>query len=445
METLSGWQPSSHPVAAGWYAPDEPQEEARRRRVVITGVGVVAPSGVGADAMWRLLVGGESAVRAVEGFDVAEYPVRIAGQIPGFVARDFMPAERAAGMDRLGHLAAAATRLAVDDARLPRALAASSRTGLFFGTAAGPVGLWEKQVAAFTREGLGAVRPTFPMFASPHCAAAQCANELGVRGPIATFCCDCPSGVDAVIAAYRQIAGGTIDAALAGGADAPITPLVFAAFARSGMLAADGEAPGAACRPFDRRRAGFVLAEGGAMLVLESAERAAARGARVYGEILGAGCLRDRPTYVGETDTAGEGYVAAISQALDDAELEIDDVDFVNAHAPGVPMTDLAEARALTALLAGSGHTMPVTSIKGALGHPLAAAGVLQVASTLLAFERGEIPPTLNCVDLDPECDLDVVRGRSRRTSVRRALVTSHGFGGNTTSLVLDAARPLLS
>jgi 3-oxoacyl-[acyl-carrier-protein] synthase II len=414
-----------------------PHGATRRRRVVITGIGVVAPSGIGTEALWEHLITGRSAVRMIEGFDVSAHPVKIAAQVPSFNARHFLGPAKARGLGRFCHLSMAATRLAVRDARPPEGMLATPRTGLYLGTSAGAIQVGEDQAEIFHERGPAGVRPTFAFAISPHSAATQSASEFGICGPIETICSDCPSGLDAVATAYRRIASGALDCALAGGADAPITPMLLAGFGRAGVLATGTAAPESASRPFDRKRSGFVLAEAGVMLVLEEAELAAARGARIYGEILGAGTGRDRPTYIGDGDPSGQGYLAAAELAMQESSLDPVEIGVVNAHAPGVPRTDLAEIRALRALFGAAGRDVAVTSIKGGLGQPLAASGVLQLASTLLTFEHGWIPPTINCEELDPECDLDIVRGNPRRLTARHALVMSHGIGGNTTALVV--------
>jgi 3-oxoacyl-(acyl-carrier-protein) synthase len=409
--------------------------EARlaRRRVVVTGIGVVAPSGLGKDALWSLLVDGGSAVRRVEGSGW------IAGQIPPFHASDFFAVRRLRGAGRVSRLAAVATRLAVDDARLPPRSLEYGRAGLFLGTAAGHIDVVEEQARVFHTRGVGGVRPRFPLYASPHAAAGLVANAFHVGGPTSTFSSDCPSGLEAVAAAARQIGEGVVDVMLAGGADAPLTPMLFGGFARSGMLALLVDDAERAARPFDAERAGFVLAEAGAMLVLETAEHADARGAHVYGEILGAGAGRDRSASVGVVDPSGRSYLGAGTQALRQARLAPADVGHVSAHAPGLPTTDLAEARGLEALLGDSARHVPVSSIKGALGHPLAAAGILQIAAALLAFERGVVPPTRNCDVIDPACHLAVVRATPRTTPAGAALVTSHGLAGDVTALLVGA------
>lgn len=409
------------------------------RRIVVTGVGLVAPSGIGGDALWSVLRRGESCVRPICRFDVSQYPVRIAAQVPEFRPRHFMTALKARTASRFCQLTLAASRLAVEDARVPSPVLASARAGLFLGTSAGPAQVGEDQGALFREHGPGGVHSTLPFVLSPHSASAMAASEFGIIGPIVTLSSECPAGLDAVVAGARQIATGSLDVAVVGGADAPLTPVLFAGFARSGVLAETNDDPGHASRPFDRQRAGFVLGEAGAVLVIEERRRALERGARIYGELLGFGAGRDRPTYVGDQSPTGRAFLLAATSALADAALAPGEVDHVSAHAPGVPMTDLAELRALRALFSASARRPVVTSVKGSLGHPLAAAGVLQIAASLFALRDGVAPPTVNCDEPDPECQLDVVRGRERVQPLHTALVTAHGFGGNTTAVVVGA------
>ncbi len=263
------------------------------------------------------------------------------------------------------------------------------------------------------------------------------AADLGIGGPIVTLSSECPAGLDAVVSGARQIAAGQLDVAVVGGADAPLTPILFAGFARSGVLAADNARPDRAARPFDRDRAGLVLGEGAAMLVLEDERRAIARGARIYGQFLGFGSGRDRPTYVGDANPSGRAFRLAAAAALGDAGLDPSRIDHVSSHAPGVATTDLAEMRALAAIFGSARRRPAVTSIKGTVGHPLAAAGVLQTAIALLSLRDGVVPPIVNCEHVDRECTLDLVRGRPRVTPQRTALITAHGFGGNTTAAVV--------
>ena len=411
--------------------------EQTGRRVVVTGIGVIAPSGIGIDALWDVLRRGEVTARPITRFDVSEYPVRSAAQVPEFRPRRFMTALKARTASRFCHLTFAASRLAVDDARVSPGDLESSRTGFVLGSSLGPAQVGEDAGASFREHGPCGVRRTLPFAVSPHSASAMAAAELGIAGPIVTLSSECPAGLDAVVSGARQIAAGHLDVAVVGGADAPLTPVLFAGFARSGVLARDAESPGLAARPFDRERAGLVLGEAAAMLVVEERRRALARGARIYGELLGFGSGRDRPTYVGDPDPSGRAFRLAAMAALAEAGLEPSAIDHVSAHAPGVPMTDLAEMRALGTLFAGGVRRPAVTSIKGALGHALAAAGVLQTIAALLALRDGIAPPTASCDRLDPECELDVVRGRPRIAPLERALVTAHGFGGNTTAAVI--------
>jgi 3-oxoacyl-[acyl-carrier-protein] synthase II len=422
----------------GWLAGRGPVAGApERRRVVVTGLGIVAPSGVGAEVMWNVLRSGVGTVRPITRFDVSEYPVRIAAEVPDFRPRQFMTALKARTASRFCQLTIAAARLAVEDAHVGALALSSPRAGLFLGTSEGPAQVAEDQGALFREHGPVGVHRTLPFTLSPHSASAMAASEFGIVGPIVTLSSECPAGLDALVAGARQIAAGELDVAVVGGADAPITPILFAGFARSGVLAGDNDHPGHAARPFDRHRTGLVLGEAGAMLVLEEQEHALCRGARIYGELLGFGFGRDRPTYVGDPSPSGRAFFLAAASALDDARLDPRAVSHVSAHAPGVPMTDLAEMRALRSLFGATRGGPVVTSVKGVLGHPLAAAGVLQTAAALLALRDGVAPPTANCDDLDAECALDVVRGSERPMALRTALVTAHGFGGNTTAVVV--------
>lgn len=439
MEGSALLEPTSIPALRLDRPFPEPRPPAARR-VVVTGVGLVASSGIGLDALWQCLLDGGSTVRPVSSFDVSDYAVQIAAQVPDFRPRDFMTGIRARGGGRYCQLAVAATRLAVEDARMREDALASSRAGLFLGTASGAAELYEAQSLVFQRRGPGSVGRTFPLVASPHAAAALAASDWGIVGPVLTISTECPAGLDAVVHATRAIRSGSIDVAVAGGADAPLTPLLFAGFARCGLLSAENDTPATAARPFDRRRAGFVLGEGGAMLMLESAEHARARGARILGTILGGGVARARPTFLGDVDPTGQGFALAGRQALVEADRSVDDVDLVCAHATGIQMTDLAESHGLRTLFGARRSRIPVMSMKGALGHPLAAAGILQIATSLRAIATGQVPATRNCEQVDPGCGLDVVHGAVRRQSVRTALVESHAFGGNTTSILLGGA-----
>jgi 3-oxoacyl-(acyl-carrier-protein) synthase len=409
--------------------------------VVVTGLGVVAPTGIGPEPLWEALVGGRSAVRGAEG-PLAAHGMPFAAPVVGFQPRDFMPAAKVRLRGRLCQLVTAASRLAVADARIPAPCLASSRAGVFVGSSAGPVATWEHQHALFRRRGRASFRPTFPIAISPNFPAAESASDFGVTGPIQTVASDCPSGLDALSIACRLIRAGEIDVALAGGGDAPLTPMLLAAGTCSGLFAHAHRNPEQVSRPFDRDRTGFVIGEGAAMLVLQSFEHALATGAHVYGEILGIGAGRDGAEYVGVSDPTGRGYAAATDAVLADAGYPPEAIDVVSAHASGIPTADLAEARGLAAALGTHGRRVAVTSIKGVVGHPLAAAGTLQVASSLLALERGEVPPTANCDVLDAGCELNVVRGVPRRVAASTALVLSHGFAGNSTALLLGAHPP---
>ncbi len=406
------------------------------RRVVVTGLGIIAGSGAGPDALWAHLIDGRSASRPLSRFEVSDHGVQIAVEVPDFRPRDFMTAAKARSAGRFSQLTIAAARLAVEDARMPLSSLASPRAGFFVGTAMGAVGVSEEQSADFHERGARSIDRSFPFCASPHSAATLAASDYAIGGPVASLCSECPAGLDAVATAWGRLRSGELDVALAGGADAPLSPVLFTGYARAGVLATDVGPPDACGRPFDRRRSGFVLGEAGALLALESLEHARARGARIYGELAGFGYGRDRPTFVPTANPTGEGILAAALGALEASHLAPFDLELVSAHANGLRSTDLAEIRALRTLLGSRRGSVPVTSIKGALGHPLAAAGVLQLAAALLTLSHGIVPVTRNCDDLDLECDLDVVRRAPRLARVATALATAHGFGGSTTAVI---------
>lgn len=397
-----------------------------RRRVVITGAGVVSPLGAGAEPFWDALAQGRSGVDVVE--------IEAVGAIPAFPvtagedARERFGQRDARRMDRSGRLAAVAAALALEDAGDPDV--PPERLGVSIGSVHGGAETLLEAHRALLERGADRVGPlAIPSSLANHpCAAA--ARALGARGPSSAPSTACAAGADAIGAALGMIRDGRADVVVAGGADAPLSPLVVAGYIRVGALNRDPSAVERACRPFDRTREGFVMGEGAGLLVLEEREHALARGARIHAELAGYGCSCDagHPT---DPDPTGEWPAHAISEALDDANLTTEDVGYVNAHATSTPAGDLAEARALVrAGLAGA----TVSSTKSAHGHGLGAAGGIEAVATLLAFARDLLPATLNLEDPDPDAPFDhVLAPRSAR--VDAAISNSFGFGGHNTCL----------
>lgn len=411
------------------------------RRVVITGMGVIAPTGIGIDSLWGALVGGRSSISRIASFDATSYPTQIAGQCSSFDPSDYLSASRARRLGRFCQIAVGCAQLAVADAELAgRNGGLGTNTGIFIGTACGATHVVEEQFAVFQDKGYRRVNPMLAPMASPQAAASQIAAELNAKGPILTVSSDCPAGIDALGWAAREIAAGSLSCALAGGVDTPITPLLMIAFNRTGSLSVRNDAPESASRPFDRDRDGFVISEGAALFVLETLEEAMKRNARIYGEILGIGWGTDPSSEFGRAIAPG-GFASAMANALRSAARPRDEVSFISAHAPAIPATDLAEACAIEDVFGTCASAPAVTSIKGAIGQALAAGSALQVASALHGMQRMTVPPTVNCDELDASCRIDVVRGAAREARPGLVLVNSHGFGGNNSTVALHVAE----
>jgi 3-oxoacyl-[acyl-carrier-protein] synthase II len=410
-----------------------------RRRVVITGMGIVAPTGVGIEPLWNALVEGRSYVTRITRFDASTYPSQIAAQCDWFDPLAYLSSTRARRLGRFCQMAVATAKLAMGDAGIAHAKGGlGPETGIFIGTACGASHIIEEQLAILRDKGYRRLHPMVAPMASPQVAASQVAAELEACGPILTVSSDCPAGIDAIGWAMREIASGNLERAIAGGVDTPVTPLLLIAFNRAGALSVRNDQPACASRPFDQARDGFVLAEGGALFVLESLEAARARGAKVYGELLGLGWGTDPSSEFGRAIEPA-GFEAAMRHGLLSADLTPADIDLVCAHAPGIPATDVAEACAIESLFGTAVAGVSVTSIKGCVGQPLAAGPGLQLATALTAIATEVVPPTVNCDDPDPRCALNIVRGEPTPRHIRVAMVNAHGFGGNNTSMIVGA------
>ena len=389
---------------------------AAPRRVVVTGIGVVSPAGTGLDAFWKGLqtTPQNRRERRVDDFDPAPW-------LSGKQARHF---------DRFTHFAVAAADMALEDCGgLPGVDPA--RAGVQLGTGIGGVGTLETQVGVLAARGPGRVSPfTIPMV-MPNAGAAAVSLRHGLQGPCETLTTACAAGTHSVAAGARMVADGRCDLVLAGGAESSMTPTTVAAFTVMTALSRSGLS-----RPFDTGRDGFCIAEGAAVLVLEERGAALARGARIYGEVLGAASTCDAH-HMTAPSPGGVGAAACMRLALDDAELAPGDIRAVNAHGTSTPLNDAAEATAVAAVF-GPG-AVPVSSIKGVTGHGLGAAGALEAASVLLSFVHRELPPTLGTTDVDPELEIDVVLA-PRAWEPGPTISNSFGFGGHNGSLVLGPA-----
>ncbi|BDE07030.1 3-oxoacyl-[acyl-carrier-protein] synthase 2 [Vulcanimicrobium alpinum] len=402
-------------------------------RVAVTGIGVVTPLGIGIDAFWEGVLSERVAVAPITRFDTAGYRTRIAAQIDAFEPRAFLTAKRLNWTDRFSQFSIAAARLALEDAGY-NASAASGDVGVYLGSALGGLAFADEQHDVFRERGLDAVKPLLAISVFGGAATCNVAIEFGLRGPTVANGNSCASGAVAIGDAFRAITRGDVRAALAGGVEAPLSPLVFGAFTVIRAMSERNDAPQAASRPFDRGRDGFVMAEGAGVLLLERLADARARGARVYGEIAGYGLTNDA-YHMSAPRPDGAMNADAMRRALDEAHAAPADVDLVNAHGSGTPLGDRCETVALETLFGERAASVPVTATKGQHGHALGATGAWEAALSLLALVHQTVPRSVNTDDADPACNLALTRTRLERR-LRTVLSNSAGFGGINAALV---------
>jgi 3-oxoacyl-[acyl-carrier-protein] synthase II len=406
------------------------------RRVVVTGIGCVTPIGTGVEGLWQGLQARRSAVRGITRFDPSPFRSRIAAEVPDFRPQDFLDEKRARRYDRYSQLAVTAAGLAVADAALALEREDRDRIGAVMGSALGGVAHAEQQAGVYAAEGLRGVDPMLALSVFGGAASCNIAIEFGVTGPNSTNAMSCASGTIAVGDAFRAIRDARADVMLAGGAEAPLAPLCFGAFAVIRAMSTRNGDPGTASRPFDVARDGFVMGEGAAVLVLEERSRALARGAPIVAEILGAAVTNDA-YHMTAPRPDGSQAARCVTLALADAHVSPAEVDYVNAHGSSTPLNDLTETRALREAFGEHAARLCVSGTKGYYGHPLGASGAIEAAVTALALARGWLPPTLNLSSRDPACDLDYLAGDGATREAEVAVSNSFGFGGINAAVVL--------
>lgn len=413
-----------------------PADPGATRRVVITGIGAITPIGSGRDGLWAGIRRGQSASRRITRFDPGEFRSQVATEIDDFDPGAYMDAKKARRLDRFSQLAIAASRQALADAGLDRGDGPDRHTAVYLGSALGGVAFAEEQHQRYLQQGSHAVDPTLALGVFGGAGATNVALEFGLRGPTIGNANSCASGLIAIGEAFRLIRAGGAAMALAGGAEAPLAPLTFGAFARIRALTTLNEPPERACRPFDRERGGFLMGEGAGILILEEARHALGRGARPYAEVLGYGTTNDAYHVTAPLPTGCEA-ARAITLALREARVAPGEVGYANAHATGTPLGDVAEARALR--LAFGDHTdhLSVSTTKGLHGHALGASPAIETAITALALHCGWLPPTANLADPDPDCRVRHVDQAGEDRQINVAVKNAFGFGGINASLVL--------
>jgi len=406
-----------------------------RRRVVVTGLGTVTPIGHGSRGLYEGLRRERSAIDRLTRFDPGPFNCKIAAEVRDFDPAAYLEPKRLRRLDRYSQFGVACARMAIADANLALAEENRDAIGCFVGSALGGAAFAEEQHGVFMTQGIHRVRPTLALSVFAGAASCNIAIEFDLRGPSSANSDSCSSGAIAIGEAFRTVRDGYADLMLAGGVEVPLTPLIFGAFAVIRAMSTRNDEPARACRPFDRGRDGFVMAEGAALLVLEELEHARRRGAPIYGEVLGYGTSNDAHHMTAPLPS-GTQAARAMRSALEEAGLPPEAVDYVNAHASGTPLNDATETLAIKQVLGDHAYRVPISGTKAMHGHALGATGAIEAASCMLTLRHAYLPPTLNLEDPDPACDLDYIPGRGREVAVRHILSNSFGFGGINASLV---------
>ena len=404
-------------------------------RVVVTGVGAVAPNGIGIESFWQNIIHGVSGIAPITRFDASRHDVRIAGEVKGFDPLQWLEKKEVRKMDRFIHYAVAAAQMAYDDSGLKVTDDNCERIGVFVGTGMGGIPALEESHKVLLEKGPGRISAFFIPSIITNLASGQISMRFGMKGPNSCVCTACATGNHAIGDSFRIIQRGDADVMLAGGAEAVITPLTIGGFCSMKALSTRNDEPTRASRPFDKDRDGFVMGEGSGLMVLESLEHARRRNARIYAEIVGYGMSADA-YHITQPAPEGEGAVRSMRLTLADAKVAPSQVDYINAHGTSTPAGDVNETLAIKTVFNEHARSVAISSTKSMTGHLLGAAGGIESVITVLTIHHGLLPPTINHDTPDPECDLDYVPNEARRADVRYALTNSFGFGGTNASLL---------
>lgn len=412
------------------------RHDALHKRVVITGLGVVSPIGIGVDAFWESLVSGRSGIGPITRFDASDFPSQIAGEVKGFDPLEYLESKEVRKLGTFIQFAVAASREAKSDAGLEINAHNGERVGVHIGAGIGCLPTIEEQHKRLLERGPRRITPFFIPKLIINMASGYVSILFGAKGPNSASVTACATGLHSISEAFFCVRYGRADVMFAGGAESVITPLAVGGFCAMRALSTRNDEPEKASRPFDAERDGFVIAEGAGIVVLESLEHARARGARIYAELLGAGMSGDA-YHLTAPDPTGDGAVRAMKAALEDAGLIPDEIEHINAHGTSTQLNDKIETIAIKSLFKERAQKIPITANKSMVGHLLGGAGGVETVAAVLAMDRGVIPPTINYEHRDEECDLDYVPNVARRTQIRTTLSNSFGFGGTNVSIVL--------
>ncbi|WP_088005714.1 beta-ketoacyl-ACP synthase II [Indiicoccus explosivorum] len=409
------------------------------RRVVITGIGAVSPVGNSAEESWESVKAGKSGIGPLSRLDPAEFPAKVSAEVKDFNIEDYIERKEARKMDRFTHYALAASIMAMKDASLELDEETALRTGVWIGSGIGGMETIEKQHDILNERGYRRTSPFFVPMIIPDMASGQVSIYFGAKGINSCTVTACASGTNSIGDAFKVIQRGDADVMITGGAEAPITRLAVAGFSSNTALTTNAD-PDSASRPFDKNRDGFVIAEGAGILILEEYDHAKARGAKIYGEIIGYGSTGDAH-HITAPAPGGEGAARAMAQAIEDAGIGPEQIGYINAHGTSTAYNDLYETMAVKEVFGEHAYRLGMSSTKSMTGHLLGAAGGIEAVFSVLALKEGIMPPTINLAEPDPECDLDYVANSAREKELDFVMSNSLGFGGHNASLVFKKAE----
>ena len=406
-----------------------------KRRVVITGIGAISPVGNTAEESWEAVINGKSGVGPLTRLDSEQFPVKVAAEVKDFNIEDYIERKEARKMDRFTHYALAASIMAMKDAGLEELdEELKLRTGVWIGSGIGGMETHEQQFLTFQERGYRRVSPFFVPMMIPDMASGQVSIHFGAKGINSCTVTACASGTNSIGDAFEVIRRGDADVMITGGAEAPITTMAVAGFCANKALSLNPD-PTQASRPFDAERDGFVIGEGAGIVILEEYEHAVKRGAKIYAELIGYGSTGDAH-HITAPAPEGEGAARSMMQAIEEGGISPDKIDYINAHGTSTPYNDQFETMAAKTVFGDHAYKLAISSTKSMTGHLLGAAGGLEAIFTVKALQEGILPPTMNYVNADPECDLDVVPNEARKANIEYAMSNSLGFGGHNATLI---------
>ena len=410
-------------------------------RVVVTGLGMLTPLGIGVEPTWQGIIAGKSGIGPITSFDTSGFETTIAGEIPEFQPQQYMSPKLIKRMDRFVQMAVAAAVMAMEDAGLQITPELQPQIGAIVGCGLGGLATIEKYHKVLLERGPKKISPFFIPMLIPNMAPGMVAMHFGAQGPNTSTVTACASGAHAVGDAFKIIQRGAAKAMITGGVESVITPLGVAGFNSLKALSTRNDEPAKASRPFDLQRDGFVMAEGGGIMIMEELEFAQARGARIYAEVAGYGLSGDA-YHMTAPSPDGTGAVLCMQQALADAGLTADEVDHINAHGTSTPLNDVSETMAIKKVFGKRAYQIPVSATKSMTGHLLGGAGAVEAILSILSIDQGMAPPTINYENPDPQCDLDYVPNEARRQDINVVMSNSFGFGGTNAVLIFKKYLP---